>query len=269
MDAFLKFVPALEEKHRQWQLAQHTFWTMGSRAANLPNFPCEQCCNIFNRVLAAAKQWEVCLVLLDTMCSHRKALATPDELAVLDYNLLQTSRPGSPQILAARPGIVAVAKPPDQSSEDILKKLADGVLQASGSQNLAQFTSCSRLDLPTSGVLVVAHGKPGSPAANWLQAQFASRFSVGKNYLCLCFGQPLGDPGTEGEINTPLLVMSGEGMSGLAVPSDQGLEACTQYEVLASYPISRISAQDSDAADTNEFIYLRVHPLTGRMHQIR
>ena len=150
-----------------------------------------------------------------------------------------------------------------------MKKLADGVLQASGSQNLAQFTSCSRLDLPTSGVLVVAHGKPGSPAANWLQAQFASRFSVGKNYLCLCFGQPLGDPGTEGEINTPLLVMSGEGMSGLAVPSDQGLEACTQYEVLASYPISRISAQDSDAADTNEFIYLRVHPLTGRMHQIR
>ena len=100
MHAFLKFLPALEEKHRQWQLAQHTFWTMGSRVANLPNFPCEQCCNIFNRVLAAAKQWEVCLVLLDTMCSHRRGGALCSHSSVPNVMLTRCPTLGFLDVLA-------------------------------------------------------------------------------------------------------------------------------------------------------------------------
>ena len=155
--------------------------------------------------------------------------------------------------------------------QEILKQLADRVLQSSGSRNLAQFTTCSRLDLPTSGVLVIAHGRAGSPAANWLQAQFSSRL-VRKRYLCLCVGQSLGEVGTKGEITTPLLLKRGESVSGLAVPSDsdQGLEAQTLYEVLARYPIPRsIRSLAQDGNEPCEIVYLAVRPRTGRVHQIR
>ncbi|CAE7261447.1 EMB2654 [Symbiodinium microadriaticum] len=286
------------ERASQWQLALDAFWMLGPSVETFKH-P-KQCYDILNRVFATSTQWEHCLALAETMLLRRlsangmhvastsravqsalgiaasqklllealerwKSRATAEQLAVLNYDLrCLCDRPGSPNILAARPGIVAVAKPPDTSTEDILKKLADTVLEVSGSRKLAQFTSCSRLDLPTSGVLVVAHGGDGSPAANWLQAQFASRVCVRKNYLCVCVGRTLGDVGTKGEITTPLLLKQGEGMSGVAVPSDEGLEAHTLYEVLARHPFS---AQKE--GEDPELIYLRVQPLTGRMHQIR
>eukprot|EP00439_Symbiodinium_sp_Y106_P037276 s6376_g4.t1 len=262
------------ERASQWQLALDAFWMQWEHCLALSQtmLSCRLSANGMH-VASTARAVQSALgigasqkLLVDTR-ERWKARATPEQVAVLNYDLrCLRDRPKSPNILAARPGIVAVAKPPDTSTEDILKKLADTVLEMSGSRKLAQFTSCSRLDLPTSGVLVVAHGGDGSPAANWLQAQFASRVCVRKNYLCVCVGRTLGDVGTKGEIRTPLLLKQGEGMSGLAVPSDKGLEAHTLYEVLARHPWPSSSQKGGEA---RELIYLRVQPLTGRMQQIR
>ena len=83
----------------------------------------------------------------------------------------------------------------------------------------------------------------------------------------MCVGQSLGDVGTRGEITTPLLVKSGEGTSGISVPSDQGLKAHTLYEILARFPSPKSFPEAH--ADQCEFMHLCVQPLTGRMHQIR
>eukprot|EP00438_Fugacium_kawagutii_P011066 Skav221293 [mRNA] locus=scaffold2775:286295:287014:+ [translate_table: standard] len=162
-------------------------------------------------------------------------------------------------ILAWRPGILAIAKPPDCTSESILEQLRDRMRQ-SVDPTFAEFTSVSRLDFPTSGVLIVAHGKVNSVAANWLQTQFASRL-VKKQYLCLVQGDSLGPVSFCGEISQPLLVksvISRNGPSARVEPHELGQEAVTRFQVLGSF-----------MAGDQEVTYLRVMPLTGRMHQIR
>jgi 23S rRNA-/tRNA-specific pseudouridylate synthase len=162
------------------------------------------------------------------------------------------------KVLAWRPGILAIAKAPDRSSERILEQLRDCV--QSVDPDLAHFTSVSRLDFPTSGVLIVAHGGPNSVAANFLQAQFASRL-VKKQYLCLVQGETLGPAGSRGEISQPLLitsVTSRNGPSARVEPNNLGQDALTRYEVLEHF-----------VNDQQDVMYMRVMPVTGRMHQIR
>ena len=62
--------------------------------------------------------------------------------------------------------------------------------------------------------------------------RFAARM-VSKEYVCLCSGQPFGDRGALGLINSPLLVESSTGSTETvkATWSSLGKEARTEYEV--------------------------------------
>ena len=253
------------------------------------------CFDILNRVLVKAGQWQLSLQLmkcmendnfipngmhvastcrvvmenrpplapelLRTALKQWKIVATSNEIRMWHCNLPRIlQRAGcNLSILAWQPGILAIAKPPDRTSESILEYLRDKVSLID--PDLASFTSVSRLDYPTSGVLIIAHGFQNSAATHWLQTQFASRL-VKKGYLCLVEGtQNLGPVGSQGEIRQPLLISRGfhsrNGPAKVEV-SDVGQEAYTKYEVLQRF-----------TTKNGEIMYLRVMPLTGRMHQIR
>ena len=104
------------------------------------------------------------------------------------------SRLPSLTLLYQSGGLVAVSKPAGFSTEDVL-----GFLSA---KLKTRITQVSRLDLPTSGVLLAAVGSTTSLQAWWLLAQFAGRL-ISKSYLCLCFG--LAPAGAEREVSSPLL----------------------------------------------------------------
>ncbi|CAK9088155.1 Dual-specificity RNA pseudouridine synthase RluA (23S rRNA pseudouridine(746) synthase) (Ribosomal large subunit pseudouridine synthase A) (rRNA pseudouridylate synthase A) (rRNA-uridine isomerase A) (tRNA pseudouridine(32) synthase) [Durusdinium trenchii] len=268
------------EKAGEWRVALQVFWELPSRSS--------QCFDILNRVLVGAAHWQLTLQLMSQMLEQRlmpngmhvasaaQALKMPGMSARLLQDSLGLWKANAPEVfiwnsnlkmtlaeagchrevLASRPGILAMSKPPNMTTEAILEELTDRV--SSRDPELACFTSVSRLDFPTSGVLIVAHGPPESPAANWLQAQFASRL-VKKEYLCLVEGKSLGEVGSQGEIVQPLLTISSNRGSRVEA-SSLGQEAQTKYEVLQRFPLNGTSM---------ELIFLRVAPLTGRMHQIR
>ena len=114
--------------------------------------------------------------------------------------------PGPPSLtlLYRSSGLVAVSKPAGFSTEDVLRCLS--------AKLKTRITQVSRLDLPTSGVLLAAVGSATSPQAWWLLAQFAGRL-ISKTYLCLCFGKA--PAGAEREVSSPLLTThSKSGKSG-------------------------------------------------------
>jgi tRNA pseudouridine32 synthase / 23S rRNA pseudouridine746 synthase len=102
-----------------------------------------------------------------------------------------------------------------------------------------------RLDLDTSGLLVLALNKP---AARDLSRQFRER-AVQKEYIAVVWGQPAAAVGT---IDQPLSADPVNRPRHRVDP--QGKEAVTHYEVMAT----------SDGQST-----LRLKPLTGRSHQLR
>ena len=161
----------------------------------------------------------------------------------------------SSKIIHVGQGVVACFKPAGIATEVFVEDLADEVA-VSGEA----FSIVSRLDHPTSGILMVALGLQGSPAANWLQVQFASRL-VDKKYICLCEGSPLGSVGDTGNIFTPLA--ADEVRDCMVVPEAGrlGRESWTKYRILARY-----TAQE---ASPYELMLLEVKPITGRTHQIR
>ena len=110
-----------------------------------------------------------------------------------EYRETNNSRESSLTVLFRSDGIVAVCKPAGSSTEEVL-----GLLSA---QLQHPITQVSRLDLPTSGVLVAAVGSASSQQAWWLLAQFAGRL-LSKSYLCLCFGAA--PAGAEREVCSPL-----------------------------------------------------------------
>ena len=150
-------------------------------------------------------------------------------------------------VLRVGDGAVACLKPAGVATETFVDELATACE--------ASFSIVSRLDHPTSGILMLALGPQGCPAANWLQVQFAARL-VDKRYICLCEGPSLGAVGTVGTIDAPLLT---DEVQGRTQVDSQGREAVTKYRVLARYV----------AAAPNELILLAVKPVTGRSHQIR
>jgi 23S rRNA-/tRNA-specific pseudouridylate synthase len=118
--------------------------------------------------------------------------------------------------------------------------------------------SVSRLDKPTSGVLLVPLSRT---ALHALSEQWRSR-SVEKTYLCLCSGalalpQPLPPRGAQNGATTTLgrfdakLRTLSRGRGSKTAPHPQGKEALTEYRRLALYTGTSSSADDAaaDAAD--------------------
>jgi 23S rRNA pseudouridine1911/1915/1917 synthase len=104
-----------------------------------------------------------------------------------------------------------------------------------------------RLDKDTSGIIVIAKN---DHTLHWLQDQFRSR-KVKKSYLALVDGRP---PTPKGRIEAPIGRDSAHRKKMAIVPAGKGREAVSEYETV------------------EEFVHhtlLRVHPFTGRTHQIR
>ncbi len=104
-----------------------------------------------------------------------------------------------------------------------------------------------RLDKDASGVMVIARNQDSFED---LKRQFKTRI-VYKEYLILAYGapQPL-----EGTIHTPIARSVRHHTKFAAKSNDSGKEAITEYWTIASSP---------------QFSLIRVHPWTGRTHQIR
>lgn len=104
-----------------------------------------------------------------------------------------------------------------------------------------------RLDKNTSGLIIIAKNEP---AHRWLQDQFRAR-KVQKTYLALVDNQP---PTPDGRIETPIGRSSASRKRMAVVVPQKGRTAITEYRTLERFP---------------NHTYLEVHPVTGRMHQIR
>ncbi|MCR5171553.1 MAG: RluA family pseudouridine synthase [Treponema sp.] len=118
-----------------------------------------------------------------------------------------------------------------------------------------------RLDKETSGLLAVAK----NPAAACKWTKLIATKKVTKNYLAVCFGNPL--------------VNGKESLSGVLSDSikkdGRNLEASTHFKVLSSrtvelpVPATDAAAPDADGPKSLKLSALSLTLDTGRMHQIR
>ncbi|CAE6909993.1 unnamed protein product [Symbiodinium sp. CCMP2592] len=161
------------------------------------------------------------------------------------------------EMLRTCPGVVVVNKPAGIRTEAVASAAR---CEAAGLFPRG-FHLASRLDSPTSGVLPITCGPPGSLEAEWLQLQFAAR-RVKKEYWCLCQGVSLGCRGVTGEVRHPLLTREVEECVFRTEVSALGRPAHTAYEVLGRY-------ESPDVTEEEEITLLKVQLLTGRTHQIR
>jgi len=209
-----------------------------------------------------ASSWgQACLLLererwrlLDGAAPSMPALDSPRTLWRRGANLF-------PLVLLQRPGILAVLKPANTISERLIEQVGTALSKVG-------VTCVSRLDEKASGVLMIALGSPGSPASNYVMAQFAGRLAM-KTYQCLCSGEMPGALGNKAVLSARLSVEQ----VNAAVPSQRsqvrvshagGQEACTSLVVKAFYHL-----REDDGTPGGSFTYLEVRPITGRTHQIR
>ncbi len=104
-----------------------------------------------------------------------------------------------------------------------------------------------RLDKDTSGLIILAKN---DHAHQWLQNQFKQR-RVEKVYLALVDGQP---PTPTGRIEAPIERDPAHRKRMAVVPPGKGREAITEYFTKEGFLRHTL---------------LKVHPITGRTHQIR
>ncbi|MEJ5200840.1 MAG: RluA family pseudouridine synthase [Anaerolineales bacterium] len=104
-----------------------------------------------------------------------------------------------------------------------------------------------RLDKDTSGLIILAKN---DRAHQWLQNQFRQR-RVNKIYLALVDGKP---PTPTGRIEAPIARDPAHRKRMAVAPLGKGREAVTEYFTQENFPHHTL---------------LKVHPLTGRTHQIR
>jgi 23S rRNA pseudouridine1911/1915/1917 synthase len=104
-----------------------------------------------------------------------------------------------------------------------------------------------RLDKDTSGLIIIAKNESSH---RWLTDQFAGR-KVNKIYVALVDGHP---PTPQGRIETPIGRDPIHRQKMAVVPVDKGREAVTEYQSQERFPLYEL---------------IRVHPITGRTHQIR
>ncbi len=130
--------------------------------------------------------------------------------------------------------------------------------------------SVSRLDKPTSGVLLVPLSRN---AFCCLTDQFRDR-SVEKTYLCLCQGVTEPEAGT---FHAKLRTLN-RGRGSKTAPHPQGKEALTEYRRVAVYStcgttwheeLKEATPSQEQALKQQLFSLCEVYPRTGRTHQIR
>jgi tRNA pseudouridine32 synthase / 23S rRNA pseudouridine746 synthase len=108
-----------------------------------------------------------------------------------------------------------------------------------------------RLDMPTSGVIVLARETLAHAS---LSEAFRER-AVDKRYEALVHGRP---PADEGEIDLPLIV-DWPNRPRQVVCSDTGKPSLTHYRVLGEVPVAGVGT----------LTRIALAPVTGRTHQLR
>ena len=104
-----------------------------------------------------------------------------------------------------------------------------------------------RLDKNTSGIILLAKNERSH---QWLQGQFKNR-QVEKTYLGLVDGHP---QTTTGRIDAPIYRDPTHRKKMAIAPTGKGRTAVTEFFLIRNY---------------RDHAYLRIHPVTGRTHQIR
>ncbi|OLQ03538.1 Ribosomal large subunit pseudouridine synthase A [Symbiodinium microadriaticum] len=158
----------------------------------------------------------------------------------------------SVEVLAVMERYAAVLdKPAGISTEDLIEAYQAEIHARAGEQSY-RIQSVSRLDLPTSGALVVPLCKEAEEA---LKSRFSSR-EVAKTYLALAVGDVVPD---RGAIDAKLRSVQTADRHR-AVVHPYGKPAITLYRKLARLE-----------GDVHNICYslILAWPLTGRMHQIR
>lgn len=185
----------------------------------------------------------------ELVAHHAKAPATRPRAAVPDYTgpELDVLHRDDRYLVVAKPAGIScsVDDRPERSLEAWLARtLADETAQGE-----VRAEVCHRLDVGTTGVVVVALTAPAVTAFH----RTLDAPDTQKEYLALCWGRP-----QDGEftVDTALarLPHAGRGRPKVVPAPSKGQEARTDFRVLAV---------------TDNLTLLRAFPRTGRTHQIR
>lgn len=117
-----------------------------------------------------------------------------------------------------------------------------------------------RLDMATSGLIVMARG---APAQRTLNQAFASR-SVRKRYVAVVDGRLAPPDPAPGIIDLPIIVDWPHRPLRI-IDFERGQPSVTRWRVLAEDSRWRLSRSDADPDTTR----LELEPVTGRSHQLR
>ena len=127
--------------------------------------------------------------------------------------------------------------------QDCLQKRVQRVLPTA--------TIVHRLDMATSGIMIMALNKPAHVA---ISRQFEQR-KIGKTYIARVFGHLKED---EGSVNLPL-ISDWPNRPKQIVDHENGKKALTHYKVIHRTP----------PADEHTTTLVELKPVTGRSHQLR